>query len=93
MKKGCDQKTLDKVQEQMIVQHDKSVQNNSWWLGQIRNYYLTGEDGDWQVSEYNKVVKSITVDDIKAVAAKYIDLTNYVVVTLRPEDGAVGTAD
>jgi predicted Zn-dependent peptidase len=39
------------------------------------------------------MVKSITIDDIKAAAAKYFDLTNYVVVTLRPEDGAVGTAD
>ena len=93
MKKGCDQKTLDKVQEQMIVQHDKSIQNNSWWLNNIRNSYMTGEDSDWQVSEYNKMVKSITIDDIKAAAAKYFDLTNYVVVTLRPEDGAVGTAD
>ena len=93
MKKGCDQKTLDKVQEQMIVQHDKSVQNNSWWLGQIRNYYMTGEDNDWQVDEYSKMVKSITPADIKAAAAKYIDLNNYIVVNLRPEDGAVGTAD
>ena len=93
MKKGCDQKTLNKVQEQMIVQHDKSVQNNGWWLGQIRNYYMTGEDADWQAAEYNKMVKSITLDDIKAAAAKYFDLNNYVVVTLRPEDGAVGTAD
>ena len=93
MKKGCDQKTLNKVQEQMIVQHDKSVQNNSWWLGQIRNAYMTGEDADWQVAEYNKMVKSITLADIKAAAAKYFDLNNYVVVTLRPEDGAVGTAD
>ncbi len=93
MKKGCDQKTLNKVQEQMIVQHDKSVQNNSWWLSNIRNGYMTGEDGEWQVNEYNKMVKSITLDDIKAAAAKYFDLNNYVVVTLRPEDGAVGTAD
>ena len=93
MKKGCDQKTLNKVQEQMIVQHDKSVQNNSWWLSNIRNSYITGEDCDWQVAEYNKMVKSITIEDIKNVASKYFDLTNYVVVSLRPEDGAVGTAD
>ena len=93
MKKGCDQKTLNKVQEQMIVQHDKSIQNNSWWLSSIRSIYMTGEDADWPVTEYSKMVKSITVDDIKAVAAKYFDLNNYVSVKLRPEDGAVGTAD
>lgn len=93
MKKGCDQKTLDKVQEQMIVQHDKSVQNNSYWTNLIQTSYMTGEPRDYMVTGYKELVKSITVDDIKAVCNKYINLNNYVVVTLRPEDGAVGTAD
>ena len=30
---------------------------------------------------------------IKELANKYINLNNYVSVKLRPEDGAVGTAD
>ena len=93
IKKGCDQKTLNKVQEQMIVQHDKSIQNNGWWMGQIQNSYMTGEDADWQVTDYNATVKAITIDDIKAVAAKYFDLNSYVVVTLRPEDPNAGSAE
>ena len=39
MKKGCDQKTLNKVQEQMIVNRGKSKQNNGFWMGQIQGSY------------------------------------------------------
>ena len=93
MKKGVDQKTLNKVQEQMIVQHDKSIQNNSFWSSLIQAAYMYNQSRDYQVTEYNEMVKKVTPDDIKRLAAKYIDLNNYIAVTLRPEDGAVGTAD
>ena len=93
MKKGCDEKTLGKVQEQMCVQHDKNIQNNSYWMGQIKGSYLYGESRDENVTDYNAMVKKVTSDDIKALANKYINLDNYISVKLRPEDGAVGTAD
>ncbi len=93
MKKGCDQKTLNKVQEQLIVQHDKSIQNNSWWSSVIQSAYMFNESRDYQVTDYSKMVKAVTPADIQRLAAKYINLNNYVAVTLRPEDGAVGTAD
>ena len=93
MKKGCDQKTLGKVQEQMIVNRGKAKQNNGFWLGQIQGSYMYNESRDYQVSDYDNMVKKVTPKDIKALAKKYINLKNYVSVTLRPEDGAVGTAD
>ena len=91
-KKGCDQTTLGKVQEQMIVNRGKARQNNSFWLGQISSSYRLNESRDF-VEQYNEMVKAVTTKDIKALAKKYINLKNYVAVTLRPEDGAVGTAD
>jgi zinc protease len=93
MKKGCDAKTLGKVQEQMCVQHAKNVQNNSFWLGQLQGVYTYGESRDFHVADYDNMVKSVTSEDIKALANKYINLNNYISVKLRPEDGAVGTAD
>ena len=93
IKKGCDEKTLGKVQEQMIVQHAKNAQNNSFWMGQIQGCYMYNESRDFHVDGYDQVVKSVTPETIKALAQKYINLNNYVVVTLRPEEGAVGTAD
>ena len=93
MKKGCDEKTLSKVQEQMIVQHNKSIQNNGYWMGVIESSYMYNESRDYQVTDYERMVKAVTPADIKALANKFINLKNYIVVTLRPEDGAVGTAD
>ena len=93
IKKGCDQKTLSKVQEQMIVNRGKAKQNNSFWLGQINGSYRYNESRDFVANDYDRMVKSVTPKDIKAIAKKYINLKNYVAVTLRPEDGAVGTAD
>ncbi len=91
-KKGCDQKTLGKVQEQMIVNRGKARQNNSFWLGQIRSSYMLGESRDF-VENYDDMVKAVTSADIKALAKKYVDLKNYVVVTLRPEDASAGSAE
>ena len=93
MKKGCDKKTLGKVQEQMIVNRGKAKQNNSFWLGQIQGSYSFNESRDFVANDYDNMVKKVTVKDIKNIAKKYINLKNYVAVTLRPEDGAVGTAD
>ena len=59
----------------------------------IQAAYMYNQSRDYQVTEYNEMVKKVTPDDIKRLAAKYIDLNNYIAVTLRPEDGAVGTAD
>ena len=92
MKKGCDKKTLSKVQEQMIVNRGKARQNNGFWMGQIQGSYMYNESRDY-VEQYNEMVKNVTSKDIKALAKKYVNLDNYIVVTLRPEDGAVGTAD
>jgi len=85
MKKGPDAKTLGKVQEQMIVQHDKGVQNNSYWLGQIKGSYIYGESRDEYITDYNNMVKKVTPEDIKKLANKFINLNNYVSVTLKPE--------
>ncbi len=92
MKKGCDQKTLGKVQEQMIVNRGKARQNNSFWLGQLRGSYMLNESRDY-VENYDTMVKAVTTKDIKNLAKKYINLKNYVVVTLRPEDASAGSAE
>jgi zinc protease len=93
MKKGCDQKTLSKVQEQLIVQHGKSIQNNGYWMNVIQSSYMYNESRDYQVTDFDRMVKAVTPDDIKALANKYIDLNNYIVVTLRPEDTSKGSAE
>ena len=84
MKKGPDAKTLDKVQKQMIVDRGNARQNNNFWLGQIRSSYMLGESRDY-VEQYADMVNKVTVKDLKNIAKKYVNLKNYVVVTLKPE--------
>ena len=65
----------------------------SYWLGQIQGSYMYNESRDYNVTDYNDMVKSVTPADIKALANKYFNLDNYVVVTLRPEDPTAGSAE
>ncbi len=90
---GCDEKTLSKVQEQMIVNRGKSKQNNGFWMGQLQGSYMYNESRDYQVNEYENMVKKVTTKDIQKLAKKYTNLKNYVVVTLRPEDASAGSAE
>ena len=92
-KKGCDNETLNKVKEQMLVNRGKSMQNNGFWMGQIQGSYIYNESRNYQVTDYERMVRSITTKDIKRLAKKYVNFNNYVVVTLRPEDPTAGSAE
>lgn len=76
--------TLGKVQEQMIINRGTARQNNGFWMGQIMGSYMYNENRD-DIDQYDELVKSITADDIKAMAQKFINLNNYIVVNLMPE--------
>ena len=84
MQNGCDEKTLAKVQEQMIVNRSKSRQENGFWMGQIRGSYMYNESRDY-VEKYNDMVKAVTSKDVQAAAQRFINLNNYVSVMLKPE--------
>lgn len=85
-KKGVDKETLAKVKEQMVMNRETAMQNNSFWLGQIYGSYFYNESRDETVRDYNQIVNSITAKDVKAMAKKYIDFGRYTVVTLKPEN-------
>ncbi|MCR5822590.1 MAG: insulinase family protein [Bacteroidales bacterium] len=90
-KKGPDAKTLAKVKEQMIVNNGTQRQENYYWMGLIENSYSLGKDVDFIVN-YDEMVRSITAKQVRDLAKKYINLKNYVSVSLRPESNE-GTAD
>lgn len=79
--------TLAKVQEQMIINRESSMQNNGYWMGQIYGSYYYGEnrDGNASLDDYAKRVKAVKASDIQKMAKKFINLKNYVVVMLKPE--------
>ena len=45
---------------------------------------MLGENRDF-VENYAEMVNKVTIKDLKKLAKKYINLKNYVVVTLKPE--------
>ena len=85
IKKGPDKVTLAKVQEQQIGNRETARQENSFWMNQILGSYMYNENRD-DVDQYPALVKSVTAKEIKAAAAKFIDLNHYAVIMLMPED-------
>lgn len=55
-------------------------------MGAIYSEYYGHEDNNPFILEYEKVLNSITVKDIKKMARKYFDLNHYTVGTLIPEN-------
>ena len=54
-------------------------------MGQIEGSYQYNEDRD-DVDQYPELVKSVTAKEIQDAAAKFINLKNYAVIMLMPED-------
>lgn len=86
VKKGANKKTLAKVLEQMVRQREQAMQENGFWMGQLQGAYIYGEDRNEWVNNYAEIVKSITNNDIKAMAKRIFDLNHYTVITLLPEE-------
>lgn len=84
-KKGCDKETLNKVKLQMIKERETRMQENSFWLGLIQGSYYYNENRDNSITDYETLVNSITVKDIKTIAKRYFDLGHYSVGTMKPE--------
>jgi zinc protease len=84
---GPDATTLGKVQEQMIINRGTQRQNNGFWMGQIMGSYMYDENRD-DIDKYDQLVKAVKAKDIKKLAKKFLNLNNYVVVTLKPEAAA-----
>ncbi|MBO4588488.1 MAG: insulinase family protein [Bacteroidales bacterium] len=82
---GPSAETLGKVQEQQIINRENARQENSFWIGQIQGSYEYNEDRD-DLDKYPELVKSVTAKEVQDAAAKFINLKNYAVIMLMPED-------
>ncbi|MCQ2294406.1 MAG: insulinase family protein [Bacteroidales bacterium] len=85
IKQGPDATTLNKVQEQMIINRGTARSNNGFWMGQIMGSYMYNENRD-DIDQYADLVKSVSTKDVQKMAKKFLNLKNYVVVNLYPEE-------
>ncbi|HUF50794.1 MAG TPA: insulinase family protein [Longimicrobiales bacterium] len=81
---GPDADALAKVKEQARRSHETSLQRNEYWLSVLLREAEIGE-GAAVALNYPERVHAVTAAQIQAAAARYLDMRNYVRVSLMPE--------
>jgi zinc protease len=82
--KGLAQGDLDKVKETWKKQHEKQVQDNEYWLESLSKAFRDGEDPA-NVLNYQKDVESLTLEDLRKAAVKFLNPANSIKAVLYPE--------
>jgi zinc protease len=82
---GPDQADLDKVKTNWQQTYRKSLQENTYWLAALQTSLTEGTDPATILTFDKEVQAELTVDDVKARGAAYLNTENYVQVVLNPE--------
>ena len=75
---------LQRVKEQQRRERETQLQTNSFWLNTLSFYFRRDEDPA-DVHVFNQLVDSLTAEDIRATAARYLRTDQYVRGELHPE--------
>jgi len=77
---------LQKAKEKLMRERETNVRENRYWLGIISNTWYNS-NGDFSgFNDYDKIVNSFTIDDIKEATKKWCDFNNFYSVALKPEN-------
>jgi zinc protease len=79
---------LNKVKEIMIRERETGMKENSWWQNALLNVYRQN-DKLTSLEEFKKAVQAVTAKNIKTIAGKYLNSTNYVTGRLMPAEQPV----
>jgi zinc protease len=83
---GPSQEDVDKVKEQQRRSFETNMRENGYWMGQIVARISSGGDLR-EIPDYPEYIEALTADDIRAAARRYLNVENYVRVSLYPEAG------
>lgn len=75
---------LTRIKTQMIDQHKKQVNKNSYWSAGLRNHFYNGFTGWDYFSDYEKLLQEITPAEVSAFATKYLVQTPCIKAVLMP---------
>lgn len=81
-KDGVKKEHFDKVISSMLESHKSRLKENSYWMGQISNYYHQGHD---YVTNYESTLKAITPEDIRGLVVKFLASKDRFEIMLLPE--------
>ena len=76
---GPRQQDLDKVREYMLKKYTENQKENNYWGSQLQNYVIDGLDG---CKDYEKILNSITTDDLKKFAKSLLKQGNKIEVSM-----------
>ena len=82
---GTTPEYLNKVKEAALRSRETALKQNGYWLSQISTFDQSG----WSLAEIpngEKLISSLTVEDLQRAANKYLRNDNYVRVSLYPEN-------
>ncbi|MGZ8290165.1 MAG: M16 family metallopeptidase [Telluria sp.] len=82
--KGPDVGDLNKVKENWVQSHQKSLRENGYWINHLQTALLHETDPG-AILTYEKQVAAITPAQLKEAAKRYFNLNNYVQVVLYPD--------
>ncbi len=81
----ADQDYVDRVKEQQRRGRETAMETNGFWAG-ILSYYYSHDDEDLlDVLRYDELIDSLTREEIREAARKYLNTSRYVKVVLYPE--------
>ncbi|MDB5035189.1 MAG: peptidase domain protein [Chlorobi bacterium] len=83
-KTGPTKAELEKVKEADRREREVKMKDNQYWLGAIQSS-LVNNDNPTEFLHDDRLAERLTAADIKAAAARYLDMKNYIQVLLFPE--------
>ncbi|TRX66441.1 pitrilysin family protein [Carboxylicivirga sp. M1479] len=85
IKSGATTDDLDKTRKNILKSRAESKDQNSYWMGNIRNYYVHGVNMDL-ASNYEEIVENMSAKDIKKLAKKFFKKADKIEVTFVPKE-------
>ncbi len=78
-KNGPSATNMDKVKEYMVKKHQENLRENSYYSRTMREYLVNGVD---QCTDYEKILDSITAEDVRLVIDNLLKQNNNVKVVM-----------
>ena len=79
------QKDLSKTVENMLKDREQNREHNSYWMNTLYRYYIHGYNSD-DPDNYEAIIKSITVKDIKKFMKRFYKKANVVDLVFSPAE-------
>ena len=89
--KGPEVADLNKVKQNWLQSHKKSLRENGYWLNHLQTALLHETDPN-SILVREKMIGAVTPAQVKEAARRYFDMNNYVQVVLYPEKQAQAAA-